>query len=118
MAVVSPVPTLTQRINLRSLHDIGVSGIMASRGEILPGLVPMAQIIEDRIYVAVGKDVKDSRKTLIWALQNSGGKKICVICVLVPAQKIPFSKYLSVLKWDYSSRRYIFCAVTDTVFLQ
>ncbi|OWM88201.1 U-box domain-containing protein 33 [Punica granatum] len=90
MAVVSPVPTLTQRISLSRLDHIGVAGIMASRGEIVPEPVPVAQIIEDKIYVAVGKDVKDSRMTLIWALQNSGGKKICVICVLVPAQKIPF----------------------------
>ncbi|KAK4804019.1 hypothetical protein SAY86_003836 [Trapa natans] len=90
MAVVSLVPTLTQRINLSRLNDIRVSGVMSSSGEIVSELASMAQIIEDKIYVAVGKDVKDSRMTLIWALQNSGGKKICVISILVPAQKIPF----------------------------
>lgn len=97
MAVVSPVPTLTQRVDLSRLHDIGVTGIMASRGGIVPAPLPVAQIIEDRIYVAVGKDVKESRMTLIWALQNSGGKKICLISVLVPAQNIPFSKSHSIL---------------------
>jgi hypothetical protein len=46
------------------------------------------------VYVAVGKDVKaEGHSILLWALQNSGGKRICVLHLHKPAQRIPFSKY-------------------------
>lgn len=46
------------------------------------------------VYVAVGKDVKaECNSTLLWALQNSGGKRICILHVHAPAQLIPFSMY-------------------------
>ncbi|XP_059456550.1 U-box domain-containing protein 33-like [Corylus avellana] len=59
------------------------------------------------VYVAVGKDVKaECNSTLLWALQNSGGKRICILHVHVPAQLIPFSissmnTFVSVSKWGY-----------------
>ncbi|XP_010544733.1 PREDICTED: U-box domain-containing protein 37 isoform X2 [Tarenaya hassleriana] len=34
-------------------------------------------LMEDKIYVAVGRDV-ESKSTLIWALQNTGGKEFCI----------------------------------------
>ncbi|KAK2353744.1 U-box domain-containing protein [Trifolium repens] len=45
--------------------------------------------VSDTIYVAVAKDVKDSKLNVIWAIQNSGGKSICILHVHVPAPKIP-----------------------------
>jgi hypothetical protein len=48
--------------------------------------------VSDTIYVAVAKDVKDSKLNVIWAIQNSGGKSICILHVHVPAPKIPMSK--------------------------
>lgn len=52
-----------------------------------------ACVIEDMIYVAVGKNVKESKSILLWALQNFGGKRICILHVHQPAQLIPFSKF-------------------------
>ena len=49
----------------------------------------------NKIFVAVGKDVKESKSTLIWALQNSRGKIICIILVHVPAQMIPMPSNVS-----------------------
>lgn len=46
--------------------------------------------VEDVIFVAVGKDVKEGKSVLLWALKNSGGKKICILHVHEPAQRIPF----------------------------
>ncbi|CAM8894416.1 unnamed protein product [Rhodiola kirilowii] len=45
---------------------------------------------DDRVYVAVGKDVKESKHNLIWVLKNFHGKRICIIYVLQPSQLIPF----------------------------
>jgi hypothetical protein len=53
---------------------------------------PMAIVIEDMIYVAVEKEVKEFKSILLWALQNSGGKRICILHVHQPAQLIPFSR--------------------------
>ncbi|KAI3441787.1 E3 ubiquitin ligase (RING-type E3 ubiquitin transferase) (Serine/threonine-protein kinase) [Psidium guajava] len=86
MAVVSRVPLITSSVDRIRIHEIGVSAIMASRGEIVAE--PVTPAVDDKIHVAVGNNVKESKLTLIWALQNSGGKKICVLYVLVPSQKI------------------------------
>lgn len=90
MAVVSRAPVITPSVDRIRIHEIGVSAIMASRGEIVAE--PVTPAAEEKIYVAVGSNVKESKLTLIWAVQNSGGKKICVIYVLVPAQKIRMGK--------------------------
>lgn len=50
---------------------------------------------EDTLYVALGENVKENRSILLWALHNSGGKKICIIHVHQRAQMIPFSKSVS-----------------------
>ena len=49
--------------------------------------------IDAQIFVAVGKAVKESKSTLIWALQKqkSKGKKICLIHVHQLAQFIPMT---------------------------
>lgn len=37
--------------------------------------------VEETIFVAVGKHVQSSKSTLLWAVQNFAGKKICVLHV-------------------------------------
>nr|GEV16876.1 U-box domain-containing protein kinase family protein [Tanacetum cinerariifolium] len=49
---------------------------------------------EDKIYVAVGKDVKESQLTLRWALDNLGGCKLCILHVHRPSEKVPFGGIL------------------------
>ncbi|GAB4844492.1 hypothetical protein Ancab_037870 [Ancistrocladus abbreviatus] len=49
----------------------------------------IVEVVEDKIFVAVGKEVKESKSTLIWALHNSTGKKICIIHVHQPSPTIP-----------------------------
>lgn len=89
MAVVSSVPAVAQNVGRIRYPDI--SGVMASSGgEIVEE--PTEVVVDDTIYVAVGTDFKESKSVLIWALQNSGGKKICLLHVHMPAQKIPLSK--------------------------
>ena len=44
------------------------------------------------LHVALGQNVKEYKSILLWALQNSGGKTICVIHVHQPANLIPISK--------------------------
>ncbi|GMH22464.1 hypothetical protein Nepgr_024307 [Nepenthes gracilis] len=43
---------------------------------------------EHKLFVAVGRRVRESKSTLLWALQNSGGNQICIIHVHQPAQTI------------------------------
>ncbi|XP_027927473.1 U-box domain-containing protein 33 isoform X2 [Vigna unguiculata] len=80
MAVVSPVPATSQRMgSVRSPSD--------ASGEILEE--PNPGVVDQPIYVAVAKEVKESRSNLIWAIQHSGGKRICILYVHVPATMIP-----------------------------
>lgn len=48
--------------------------------------------IDDTVYVAVGKDVGESKSTLLWAIQNFSMKKVCLVHVHQPAKIIPLSK--------------------------
>ncbi|XP_059456952.1 U-box domain-containing protein 33-like isoform X2 [Corylus avellana] len=64
---------------------------MGSRHETLEDpMAIMASVIDDMIYVAMGKDVKECKSILLWALQNSGGRRICILHVHQPPQFIPF----------------------------
>lgn len=47
-------------------------------------------LFEDIIYVALGTDVRECKSILLWAVQNSGGKNICILHVHQPPQLIPF----------------------------
>ncbi|KAB1214369.1 U-box domain-containing protein 32 [Morella rubra] len=60
---------------------------MASRYEALED--SKERVVEDTVFVALGKDVKECRPTLMWSLGNSGGKRICILHVHQPAQRIP-----------------------------
>ncbi|XP_052193096.1 U-box domain-containing protein 33 isoform X2 [Diospyros lotus] len=87
MAVVSPIPVIPQHINPRRYRDIRSPGMMASRGEIVEE--PPVQVVVDKVYVAVGKDLNESKSTLLWALHKSEGRRICILHVHNPAQRIP-----------------------------
>lgn len=94
MALVSSVPAVPQ-LMIR-FPDIAFTGIMKSRSEIVEELaVPVEMVEEDKLCVLVGKDVKESESTLTWALRNSGGKKLCILHVHQPSQKIPMSNNCS-----------------------
>ena len=85
MAVVSPVPATTQRMgSVRLLSDAG--------GEILEE--PNPRVVDQPIYVAVTKEVKESKLNLIWAIQTSGGKRICILYVHVRATMNPLCMYI------------------------
>ncbi|KAK7274409.1 hypothetical protein RIF29_15495 [Crotalaria pallida] len=90
MAVVSPMPATPhpQRASSsRSRRDVEVPRMMSSITEIVEE--PNPNVVDDTIYVAVAKDVKDSKLNLIWAVHNSRGKKIRILHVHVPAAMIP-----------------------------
>lgn len=87
MALVSRVPLIAQRIDSVRVHNIGVPETMAGRQGVEEE--PVASMIDQTIHVAVGRDFKESKYLLIWTLQNSGGKKVCIIHVHQPAQMIP-----------------------------
>ncbi|CAI0470350.1 unnamed protein product [Linum tenue] len=91
MAVVSPVPPITQVGSPLRLSEFGGSRKMNGRScsSSASEVAPVARMIEEKIYVAVGKSVKESKSLLVWALQNSGGKKICLLHVHTPALMIP-----------------------------
>lgn len=76
-----------QRIDQIRYPVVDNSEIMEIRGEIVEETPPRE--VEDKIYVAVGKDLKESLSILRWALQNSGGRQICILHVHQPAEKIP-----------------------------
>ncbi|MED6158827.1 hypothetical protein PIB30_036543 [Stylosanthes scabra] len=99
MAVVSPMSpamptTLHQVYSASPLHGREVpAGIMTMMREEASSEAPTPNLVDDIIHVAVAKDVKDSRLNLIWAIQNSGGKRICILHVHVPAATIPLAPF-------------------------
>lgn len=42
--------------------------------------------VEETIFVAVGEDVKLSKKTLLWTVHNFPSKKICLLHIHQPTQ--------------------------------
>ena len=89
MAVMSPVPATPQI----SFQYLGAPRLIKSCSpEIVEEPVQLPRITEDIIYVAVGEIVKESTSTLLWALQNSGGKRIGILHVHQPSKTIPMSK--------------------------
>ncbi|KAK3004752.1 hypothetical protein RJ639_018397 [Escallonia herrerae] len=68
--------------------NVEITGMMGSGSEILEES-PAVRVVEDKIHVAVGKEVNESELTLAWALHNSGGRKICILHVHQPADRIP-----------------------------
>ena len=48
--------------------------------------------VENTIFVAVGKNVKESKSTLLWALEYFAGRKLCLLHVHHPARFLHFSE--------------------------
>ncbi|KAG5538373.1 hypothetical protein RHGRI_019075 [Rhododendron griersonianum] len=68
---------------------IGISEMMASGSEIMEESPPRpVQVVEEKMYIAVGEDIKENTSVLIWALRNAGGRQICILHVHEPAQWI------------------------------
>jgi len=113
MAVVSRACCDNATSESIDVCGIRVAGNMESGREIVEE--PVARVIEDKIFVAVGKSVKECKLMLFWALQNSGGKRICIIHVLQPSQMIPLSKFK---KWKKTNLVYyfIFCYYDSSFF--
>ncbi|KAL2478758.1 U-box domain-containing protein 33 [Forsythia ovata] len=44
--------------------------------------------VDNTMFVALGKDVKEGETVLMWALHNSGGRKICILHIHEPARMI------------------------------
>ncbi|CAH2057774.1 unnamed protein product [Thlaspi arvense] len=89
MALVTPIPAMGERAGSMRFHGIvgSPAGSRSSRSGIMDE--PVSRLIEEKVFVAVDKQVAKSKSTLIWALQNTGGKKICLIHVHQPSQMIP-----------------------------
>ncbi|KAI3493482.1 hypothetical protein L1887_41874 [Cichorium endivia] len=88
MAVIGSVSGVgVQRINQIRYPVVDTSDLMEIRHEIVEETPPRE--IEDKIYVAVGKELKESQSILLWAIRNSEGKQICILHVHQPAEKIP-----------------------------
>ncbi|KAF8087730.1 hypothetical protein N665_0570s0040 [Sinapis alba] len=47
------------------------------------------QILDEKIYVAVGRNVWKNISNLLWALKNSQGNKICILHIHQPSPTIP-----------------------------
>ncbi|GJS16113.1 U-box domain-containing protein kinase family protein [Tanacetum coccineum] len=66
--------------------------LMENSSDIVEETPPSPRVDEeDKIYVAVGKDVKESQLTLRWALDNLGASKLCILHVHRPSEKVPFA---------------------------
>ncbi|KAL6495495.1 hypothetical protein OROGR_030058 [Orobanche gracilis] len=55
--------------------------------KVVPRTTPFPVGKEDMMFVALGRDVKESETLLMWALHNSREMKICILHVHRPAQK-------------------------------
>lgn len=76
-------------LSLRSRGSM--RGEMEIVEDVEPRTTPSPAVKEDMMFVALGKDVKESETILMWALHNSRGMRICILHVHQPAQKIPMS---------------------------
>ncbi|XP_048427122.1 U-box domain-containing protein 32 isoform X1 [Pyrus x bretschneideri] len=63
---------------------------MGSVGEVGEGRV--LSDVEETIFVAVGKDLKQSETTLAWAVKNFAGKRICLLHVHKPSLLLSLSE--------------------------
>ena len=100
MAMVSHARVAkTQQASPLRLVEFRMPGKMASGREIV--VEPVARVIEEKIFVALGKSAKECKSMLVWALQNSEGKRICIIHVHQPAEMIPFSKFTKMKEKEF-----------------
>ncbi|CAB71071.1 putative protein [Arabidopsis thaliana] len=48
-----------------------------------------AGVMDERIYVALGREIANNKSNLAWVLDNCQGNKICIVLVHRPPQMIP-----------------------------
>ena len=60
---------------------------------------------DEKIYVAVTKRDLESKSSLVWAIQNTGGREFCIVYVHQPV-------HISIRKYIYS----FFCAEFVDIF--
>lgn len=53
----------------------------------------VAAVMEEVIYVAVGRETAKNKSNLTWAIDNSQGNKICILLVHQPPHTIPVCKF-------------------------
>lgn len=88
MALETPAPVV-RRSPVR-YPEVDLSRLNLSEHAVREGSpVTPVRVVDDMMYVAVGKDLKETEPTLTWALHKSGGRKILILHVHTPAQKIP-----------------------------
>lgn len=88
MAAVSHMPVNAQQGNLFMKGGVKIQETRPRRrGELI--VDTPVHVVDESLYVAVGKEVSEGKQTLMWALHNSGGKRICILHVHQPAQRIP-----------------------------
>ncbi|ERM95008.1 U-box domain-containing protein 33 [Amborella trichopoda] len=83
MALETAIPVVQRP---ERLLEIPNRNLMESVGEIVPEPQPVS---EEEVYVAVGKERKESLKTLQWTIQMFRNKKIILLHVHQPSQMIP-----------------------------
>ncbi|GMH00515.1 hypothetical protein Nepgr_002354 [Nepenthes gracilis] len=71
-------------------YDVDSSAELNSirEGEVMEEPEMTERVVEDKLFVAVASKVKESKSTVLWALQNSQGSQICIIYVHQPAKTI------------------------------
>ncbi|CAF2113414.1 unnamed protein product [Brassica napus] len=62
-----------------------------------------AAVMEEVIYVAVGRETAKNKSNLTWAIDNSQGNKICIVLVHQPPHMIPVCKFS--FSSQYKSKR-------------
>ncbi|KAL3622128.1 hypothetical protein CASFOL_033539 [Castilleja foliolosa] len=72
--------------NLRSSESMGAE--VAIEKKSVPKTTPSPGVKEEMMFVALGKDAKESESVLTWALHKSRGMRICILHVHQPAKKI------------------------------
>ncbi|GLU00688.1 hypothetical protein SLE2022_180360 [Rubroshorea leprosula] len=83
MALVSPSPVMSSM----AIHGVPAPGIMTSRRDLVDE--SMALVIEEKIYVALGKEIEKNKSVLRFAIRMSRGRRLCIIHVHQRAQRIP-----------------------------
>nr|DAD47347.1 TPA_asm: hypothetical protein HUJ06_017284 [Nelumbo nucifera] len=86
--LISALPALPEQHGRIVPHHFGISGSIETGGEIVEELQSPCTV-DGKIFVAVGKELKENISTLLWTLRNSRGEKICILHIHQPAQLIP-----------------------------
>ncbi|CAL9237096.1 unnamed protein product [Arabidopsis halleri] len=69
-------------------------------------------LMDEKIYVAVGSDLRN-KSTLVWAIQNTGGKEFCIVHVHQPHYRKDKEKAQKILdKYLQTCRQMQVCAET------